>query len=292
LRQVLAGKSFHEERQHPETKQWILLTLKRYDDGIMLTGQDITALKEAERQQHDLIHQLEDSNENLQILGQLRQQLRERGELLRSTSHDLRGNFGIIQGAASLLTIADTDEERSQMLVMLQRNIQQATRMLTELLDVARLEAGQEERHITAFDVAELLGALIDSVRPMATGKGLLLKQIGPSSLPVSGDGTKINRIVQNLLLNAIKYTQQGQITVEWQAGPDDQWQLIVTDTGPGLSTTSWNSGGEGIGLTITRQLCQLLDGRMDIDSRPEVGTRFTLTFPRTYPSSSKRSDQ
>ncbi len=289
LRAVLAGKPFHEERYTPDTKQWMLITLKCYDDGIVLTGQDITALKEAERQQHNLLNQLEDSNENVQVLSQLRQQLRERGELLRSTSHDLRGNFGIIQGAASLLTMADTDEERSQMLAMLQRNMQQATRMLTELLDVARLEAGQEERQIAAFDAAELLSALIDSVRPMATEKGLVLKQAGPASLPVSGDGTKIQRIAQNLLLNAIRYTQQGQVTVEWQASPDDQWQLIVADTGPGLSTTS-TAGGEGIGLTITRQLCQLLDGSMVVDSQADTGTRFTLTFPRTYVFGGKRS--
>jgi len=285
LQRVMAsGKAYQEERLSANKKQWMLITLKRYDDGVVVTGQDVTALKEAEQQQLDLLNQLESSNQNMQVLAQLRQQLRERGELLRSSSHDLRGNFGIIQGAASLLSMANTDEERSQMLSMLQRNMQQATQMLTELLDLARLEAGQEERQITLVDVARLLRELADSVQPMAEEKGLVLHKSGPDRLSVWGDSMKLNRIAQNLLLNAIKYTQRGSVSIAWQLGvDDDQWELVVADTGPGLSVSPSADRGEGIGLTITRQLCQLLDGQLHVDSQPDVGTRFTLTFPTHY---------
>ncbi len=114
--------------------------------------------------------------------------------------------------------------------------------------------------------------------------KGLVLQKSGPDRLAVWGDSMKLNRIAQNLLLNAIKYTKQGSVSIGWQPGSDDNhWDLIIADTGPGLSVSPSADRGEGIGLTITRQLCQLLDGHLHVDSQPGVGTRFTLTFPTRY---------
>ncbi len=285
IQQVMeSGEPFFDERYDLSQDGWMLLTLTKFDGGVVLTGQDITPLKKAEEQQNYLLNELERSDENMQVLGKLRQQLRERGELLRSTSHDLRGNFGIIQGAATLLDMASTDEERAQMLSMLQRNLRQATQMLTELLDVARLEAGQEQRQIVPIRVAELLGGLVESVQPMADERQLWLRVDGHEDLTVEGDPVKVRRIAQNLLLNALKYTQTGGVTVSWGvAATPDYWQLTITDTGPGLPEENRSKSGEGIGLIIVRQLCELLDCRMDIESQLGTGTRFQLLFPRQY---------
>ncbi|MBD2753398.1 CheR family methyltransferase [Spirosoma validum] len=278
------GVPFMEERQDPGSGEWMLITLTKFDDGVVLTGQNITPLKEAGKQQSDLLNELEKSNKNIHILTRLRQQIRDRGEFLRTTSHDLRGNFGIIQGAATLLDIAGTDEERSIMLSMLQRNLQQATSMLTELLDVARLESGQEQRQIGVFDAAELLSGIEDSVRPLADERGLWLRKEGEKAFSVEGDAVKVHRIAQNLLLNALKYTKTGGVIVSWGAASDpDHWQLTITDTGPGLPQEAHSKSGEGIGLLIVRQLCELLNCQMEVDSQPGVGTRFQLTFPRSY---------
>ncbi|MBD2700034.1 PAS domain S-box protein [Spirosoma sp. BT702] len=283
IRNVLkTGKPFQEERYFSDTDQWMLRTLVKYDDGVVLTSQNITALKKAEEQQGQLLNELEKSNENIHVLTQLRQQIRERGEFLRSTSHDLRGNFGIIQGAAGLLDIANSEEERGQMLSMLQRNLRQATQMLTELLDVARLEAGQEERHLASVDVAELLNEIVESARPLANERGLWLRTEGDKSLIIETDAVKLNRIAQNLILNGLTYTQTGGVTVRWESFADT-WQLIVQDTGPGLPESVHTKSGEGIGLVIVRQLCELLDCQQEIDSRPGVGARFQLSFPKTY---------
>lgn len=282
------GKPFVDERHDAATDEWMTITLLKYDEGVVLTGQDRTALKKAEQQQEHWLDELEKSNENIEVLKTLRQHIRERGEFLRSTSHDLRGNFGIIQGAATLLDMATSDEERAQMLDMLQRNLRQATHMLTELLDVARLEAGQEKRQITHFDAAELLGGMVESVQPLADTRGLWLRWEGDENLVVEGDMVKVRRIGQNLLLNAIKYTKTGGVTVIWKAATADHWHLTIADTGPGLPTGVGghsHHSGEGIGLLITKELCDLLDCRMDVDSQPGVGTRFVLTFPRTYPA-------
>lgn len=100
----------------------------------------------------------------------------------------------------------------------------------------------------------------------------------------VQGDSIKLQRIVQNLLLNAIKYTRQGGVRLEWSGGSTSrQWQLSVTDTGPGLSTSGGQVAGEGIGLLIVRQLCTLLDGQLRLEESPKAGSRFTVILPQRY---------
>jgi two-component system CheB/CheR fusion protein len=92
--------------------------------------------------------------------------------LLRASSHDLRGSLGVIQGAADLLIFADTDEDRLQMLDMIQRNVRETTRLITELMDFSRLEAGKQQVVLAPFDAAGLLGQLGENIRPLVKEKG------------------------------------------------------------------------------------------------------------------------
>lgn len=287
---LLSGQRAYveEQVQRDGSDQWIAMSITKHNDGIVLSGMDITALKKAEQDKENWLTELEQSNQSVEALDQIRQQMQGRGEFLRSTSHDLRGNIGIIQGAVSMLDMADTDEERTHMMSMLQRNIRQATQMLTELLDYSRMEAGQEELNVSSVDVNELIEALVESARPLAEERGLWLNYELPAPLIVAGDAVKINRISQNLLLNALKYTQKGGVTVSWGELDNDYWQLTVADTGPGLlwpvPEKKANEQGEGIGLFIVRQLCEFLGGRVSVDSEPEQGTRFQVVLPRNYP--------
>ncbi|GAB3343094.1 hypothetical protein GCM10027299_58520 [Larkinella ripae] len=297
------GEPFYQDQHTPDQPvEWTAVSATRFDGGVMVTGLDITALKYAESQQDHWLEELRTSNESLQILEELRQQMRQRGQFLRETSHDLRGNIGVISGAASLLAMVSSDEERVQMVDMLQRNIGQATLMLTQMLDFARLEAGQEHLQLDTFDVAVLLRNLSEKMLPIAIEKELEVQTEGPDSLLIEGDALKIERIFQNLVLNAIKYTPQGHIRIQWQ-GSEEQWVLLVQDTGPGISTAiarqfrtaSENApdrpfefpltthDGEGIGLSIVRQLCILLKAQLDIESVPDTGTTFRITWPRRY---------
>lgn len=304
------GQPYYEEQLDDTRDRWLSLSVTKQHNGVVLTGLDITDLKQAQQQQQYWMEELTRSNESLQTLRQLRQTLRERGELLRATSHDLRGNFGVIAGTASMLTAVQSEGERRQMLEMLQRNVRQATQMLTELLDYARLEAGQEKRTITSFDAASLLIELSQSVRALAEQKALSLEMDGPASLPVQGDALNVRRMAQNILLNAINYTPSGLIRLEWGVEPDNRWWFVVQDTGPGLAAnllTSLNysslipgeniplqrgrsrvtgaseTSGEGIGLRIVRQLGELLDARLTVQSQPGEGTRFLVSLPMRY---------
>ncbi|AUD05469.1 CheR family methyltransferase [Spirosoma pollinicola] len=307
LRQVYeTGKSAYREQQEVAGRQdqWIGMYITRQDDGIMLTGVDITPLKQAEYQQSHWLQELERSQQAMQDLEQMRRYVRERGEFLRTTSHDLRGSFGVIQGAAALLNLMDTEEEREQMLSMLNRNLSQVIGLLTQLMDYSRLEAGQEQVFNQPFDVAELLRELSASLQPMAHERGLWLHINGPDSLPAKDDIVKVRRIAQNLVLNALTYTKAGGVTIGWSTGKGKKgWQFSVQDTGSGLPERSvrqlldkhrqaetipdnqqeqenyTDSGsGEGIGLSIVKQLSNLLNATLQVEST-DAGTLIEVLF-------------
>ncbi|GAB4021564.1 sensor histidine kinase [Spirosoma koreense] len=169
-------------------------------------------------------------------LDQLNAQLQEQNDRLRSSMHDLRGGFDIISGAADLLQLEGLSEpERTDYLAMLSRNLTSVQAMLANLMDLSRLEAGQESRQIQPLDAAPLLRAITSSVQPLAHQKGLVVQTDGPETLPVETDGVKLQRIVQNLLLNALKYTATGFVKISWAQQQGDHWLLSIQDSGPGL---------------------------------------------------------
>lgn len=263
-----------------------------------------------------------------QALTQLQQMERERAEGWRQAAHDLRGTVGIISNTSALLNRNLAEPLRTRFAEVLNRGVASLHTLLTDLIDVARLEAGHEQRNITAFDAAQTLRNLCDTMRNAAAESNLFLLAQGPDSLPVAGDQAKVLRVVQNLLLNAFKVTAQGGVRVTWEAR-DEHWVLSIQDTGPGFTrgpaapleralklateeareveleagahdspaaapapTLASQSGhrssqllsGEGIGLSIVKRLCELLDASLELDTAPGAGTTFRVTFPRSYP--------
>ena len=268
-----------------------------------------------------------------QALEKLRQLERERGELWQQAAHDLRGNLSVVRNATSGLTRQDIPSTmRDNFLRLVQRNVTSLHLLLEDMTDLARLRAGHEELRIASFDAAPLLTELCESLRGVALERGLSLKADGPASLPVEGDAIKTRRIAQNLLLNALKYTQQGGVTVTWgdsRADDPQRWMMSIEDTGPGYhagpgapfaaaieeateesrqvqqttnpETTGSNvtakrtvtvemvpdgrpvhqEQGEGIGLSIVKRLCELLDAALEIESSPGRGTVFRVILPR-----------
>jgi signal transduction histidine kinase len=223
---------------------------------------------------------------------------------------------------------------------MLRLGVQSLNKLLNELMDHARLEAGHERRQIAHFDVAALLKDFSDATRPMAAEKGLFLVAKGETPLMVDGDSGKIQRIVQNLVLNALKATERGGLKITWEAAGNErrpQWALCVQDTGPGFKSSSATSlervlkratdeahiveqqndakeqvdphaesaptlasqtssagaqapAGEGIGLSIVKRLCEMLDASLELESSEGEGTTFRVMFPRRYQESASAS--
>jgi signal transduction histidine kinase len=269
-------------------------------------------------------------------LQQLQNLDRQRAETWREAAHDLRGTVGVITNASAILTReAESDPTRAPISQILQRSVNSLRGLLSDLMDLARLEAGQEYRRLRPFDAARMLHEFCDSIRPLAAERNLFLKAEGPGALQVIGDSAKILRIAQNLVLNALKVTEHGGVCVQWEeratSGPA-QWVLCVQDTGPGfqpqspaaplesalrqatleaqhLDADAGTSGGaapattpaatlksqsaphsfsipagEGIGLSIVKRLCELLDASLELETAPGAGTTFRVVLPRAYP--------
>lgn len=259
-------------------------------------------------------------------LREVQQLERRRAEMVRQAAHDLRGGLGVVSNATSGLTFEGLPEgKRTEFLMMLQRSVSSQQTMLDELMNLARLQAGHELRDVKPFDAALLLSELCDSFQFMTAERGLYLRREGPVSLVVEGDAVKTRRIAQNVLLNALKYTTDGGVTVSWgdsRNNDPQRWMLTVQDTGPGfhagpgaplagalqeatkearavdaradeVSSTAFTENpdprpvrqqrGEGIGLSIVKRLCELLDAGLELESTPNEGTILRVLFPRRY---------
>jgi signal transduction histidine kinase len=236
----------------------------------------------------------------------LRRQVKEQlddDQRIQQTSHDLHGALLSLQIGFSLLEDKPHADETAKTLKEMSLAVDNLERLLNKLLDLFRLRAGREEVELTNFNVADTLKELCDSLQPLAREKNLELLCSGESPFSVQGDRDKIQRIVQNLVINALKYTVEGSVTITWEKISGEEWMLTVCDTGPGLSSANGasqssvvdtgqaansgkNSGwphGEGIGLLIVRQLSKLLDAVIDVETTPGEGTEFNIVFPLSY---------
>jgi signal transduction histidine kinase len=219
------------------------------------------------------------------VVEHLHQMELARGHHLRTATHDLKGSLTVLKSAAAMVGnehLKPTD--RAHTCQILGRGIEALHQMLEELMDMARLEAGQDPRTITSFDAGQILTELCAASQPVAAARGLFLKADGPVELHVEGDLVKTRRIAQNLLLNALKYTTKGGVSVTWKEHKSTQWLLCVRDSGPGLEAGGAaplsQSQGEGIGLSIVKRLCELLDARIEVETKAGVGTTFQVFFP------------
>ncbi|MGH6612023.1 MAG: sensor histidine kinase [Burkholderiaceae bacterium] len=164
---------------------------------------------------------------------------KERAELWRQAAHDLRGHVGVVVNATTGLAVSEAPSSvRDKFLSLLQKSTKSLHRMLDEVMDLTRLQAGHEQLDNEPFDAAHLLQELCDELQSQADERGLYLKRDGPGSLPVEGDALKIRRIAQNLLINALKYTETGGVSVSWgdsRKNDSERWIFSVQDTGPGF---------------------------------------------------------
>jgi signal transduction histidine kinase len=314
---------------HPELEPLVMPAARRALaqlcwDGISDSTTQYWRLNQAEAAGH-----VRDLQRALSTLNEL-EQVRAAG--WREAAHDLRGSVLVVSGAASLLREDTSDFLRQQIFEMLRNGVASLHEMLNDLVSLARLEAGQEQRNVTRFDAAALISSFCDNSRALAQEKGLYLKPNGPDLLMVDGDRAKIGRILQNLLLNALKYTQRGGVTVLWGAAQghgNGSWMFCVQDTGPGLDAgpsaplarqlydatqishevdevdlpnmaavqaasaptleaqsatlPAYQLPGEGVGLSIVKRLCELLDASLELETSPGQGSTFRVVLPCNY---------
>lgn len=243
--------------------------------------------------------ELEYTVERLQALD------RTKSDFLSVASHELRIPLTVIKGALSLL-VSESDQLGpavcQKYLHMAHKNCDRLSRLLNELLDLSRLESGSIRLDLKEVDLPQLVRETLDALRTAALSRELDLLAVVTEAMPgLTGDPGRLQRILENLVSNALKFTPPGgRVTVSLR--PDGDFaEIIVADTGIGISASEQEAifskfyqvdtsltreaGGVGLGLAIVKELVHMHDGVVWVESEMGVGSRFYVRLPLAGPS-------
>jgi len=216
-------------------------------------------------------------------------------------SHELRTPLNSMIGMLQLIGPDDVKKSCWEMLEVVKTSSTTLLETVNDILDLSKIEAREVRLEYLAFDINHKVENLVHIMRPMASKNGLSIDFIGlESPVYVLGDPLRFIRIVTNLIGNAVRYTEEGSVTVRLTSEQIFSDQVMihceVVDTGIGIaqdrmetifdkfsqadSSTTRKFGGTGLGLTITRELVELMDGIIGVDSKPDQGSTFWFRIP------------
>lgn len=264
-----------------------------------------------------LFERLKNSKRDYNELAVLEQQLHNKDlslNLQRHTfqsmiNHELKTSLNAIVGGLQLLDTQQLNTEQRDTTAIINKGAQQLVIMLDQIMLLNQIDKGQINVEIHEFNPLEVIADLLAKYEPIAQRKGLtLVSHVHHIDYSLQGDTSKIKQMVSTLLENAIKFTSVGEITLQSQLTHFDRsnrWQIGIKDTGIGINTNDINDifnpffqadssqtrqyEGSGIGLTVVRQLAQLIGATVEVDSTPDIGSQFTLTIPM---SSQRHTEQ
>ncbi|NDJ34356.1 MAG: PAS domain-containing protein [Chloroflexi bacterium] len=226
---------------------------------------------------------------------------RMKDAFLSMASHELRTPLNAILGYADMLKLGAVGPVNATQTDILQRmisNVRRMTNLVNNLLDSARIEAGKLEPRLSPFDLRALAEDIDGTMRVLAEQKGLTMHVNVAGDLPpqVVSDRERLTQVLINLMGNAIKFTDEGSVTLAINCRDDHKWAISVRDTGIGISEADQQrifepfaqaespytrkEQGTGLGLSIVRQLVELMDGTISVESSLGKGSTFTLVFP------------
>jgi len=222
---------------------------------------------------------------------------RAKSTFLANMSHELRTPMNGLMGVAALLAQEPLTERQAELVSIIQASGSTLDRLLADLLDISRMEAGGLEILSAPFNLAGAVSEICALFAPMAAEKALSLRIEVDASADADflGDAARIKQVVTNLLSNAIKFTETGEVVVAANVR-DGTAGVTVTDTGIGFDpaqkaklfaqfeqadgSVTRRFGGTGLGLAISRDLAERMGGEITAENRPEGGSRFALVLP------------
>ncbi|HEY1408863.1 MAG TPA: ATP-binding protein, partial [Promineifilum sp.] len=237
--------------------------------------------------------------EQLETAEKLREVDRLKTDFLARMSHELRTPLNSIIGFADVLLLGLDGEVSPHMaedLQLIRDGGFHLRDIIGDILDMSRIEAGRMELIHEPFDVRRMVSELVATAAPLAEQKGITLQlEVDAEDTVLNADRTRIRQILWNIVGNAIKFTDQGSITLTVDK-PDEDLRFRVADTGIGIEPDSLSlifdhfsqiepgnresTGGTGLGLSISKRLVELHGGQIMVESEPGRGSTFTFTIP------------
>jgi len=301
--------------------------------GVFAAARDITERKQAEQELHilnkELTHRseiLSAANSELDLqkrelsaqsselteqnveLEMQKKQLDESNRLktsfLANMSHELRTPLNSVIALSGVLNrrlSGKLPEEEYGYLDVIERNGKQLLELINDILDLSRIEAGREEIEINRFNARQLIEEAIELIRSQADQKNISLHYLPGNDLsPIKSDYVKCRHILQNIVANAVKFTEEGGVEISTEE-TSESVQITVSDTGIGIDqeqiphifdefrqadgSNSRRYGGTGLGLAIAKKYAEMLGGSIQVESRRGKGSKFTLNLPLYYTS-------
>jgi len=251
------------------------------------------ALHQLDKDQREAARQLRALNE------QLERASRAKSEFLASMSHELRTPMNAMLGFTELLldeTYGDVPEPLKQPLADIRTNGWHLLRLINDVLDLSKIEAGRMELSLVEYLVRDVVGTVQASLRSLAMEKGLEFRIEVPDDIPLAfGDAQRLTQCLLNLAANAIKFTPSGWVVIQVER-QDDQLLYRVADTGIGIpkdqlenvfaefrqadATIAREFGGTGLGLSLTKKFVELHGGRIWVESEVGKGSTFVFSIP------------
>jgi PAS domain S-box-containing protein len=268
--------------------------------GVAAFGQDVTARRRTQTALHMAKEQAEQAN-------------LAKSQFLASMSHELRTPLNSVIGFTNILLKNRSGKLADQELGFLDRinaNGRHLLELINEVLDLAKIEAGKMELVEEAVDLPALIRETLAQLEGQVKGKAVTLRGEIPDGVgTIATDAGKLKQVIINLVGNALKFTKEGQVTVELAVQEDGitPWSIAVKDTGIGIppdrlkaifeafqqadGSTSREFGGTGLGLTISRSLCQLMGFDLMVESQAGRGSTFTILLSEAA-SLEKKAEQ
>jgi signal transduction histidine kinase len=253
-----------------------------------LANQSVLAIENAE-----LFEELERKGRELEAAS------RHKSQFLANMSHELRTPMNAILGFTELVQDGVYGEPPPRVRAVLERvqaNGRHLLGLINDVLDLSKIEAGQLRLGLADYSLADVVRDVLSATEALAAGKGLALRaDLGPDLPPGRGDARRLAQVLLNLVGNAIKFTDAGEVAVR-ATSLDGEFRVVVADTGPGIpeaerrrifeefhqvdSSSTRAKGGTGLGLAISRRIVELHGGRIWVESEPGGGSRFCFAVP------------
>ncbi|HEY3568955.1 MAG TPA: response regulator [Thermoanaerobaculia bacterium] len=257
------------------------------------------ALRESEERQRQLVDDLMQANRRLEEYNRLK------AEFVANMSHELRTPLTAIIGFVQLVQMTEAGKPvppaYATAFERILRNGRHLLALIDDVLDVAKIEAGRMKINREPFDLGDVVQSAFRELQSLARQKGLDYRLRIPETLPFAfSDPLRVRQVVINLLSNAIKFTHQGWVEAELVPWEHGTCRFVVRDTGVGIDQESMTiiferfrqvdgsmsrlAGGAGLGLSIVRQIVELLGGVIEVESEVGKGSAFTVTLPLVAP--------